>query len=103
MDKNDLKFVPHSDVGAFDLDTLSEHKNLIEDEKYSDATALLETKGFNKGVRASFLNSIQNKLRELQLYFLNEYVAERDEYFATEEPDPSFMEANGYTHWLKPW
>ncbi len=103
MEKKYITFVPHSDVGAFDLETVNKHKNLIDDGNYSDATNLLETKGFNKGVRASLLNSMQNKLRNLQLYFLNQYVAEKDEYFSNTEPDPSFMEANGYTHWIKPW
>ena len=37
----------------------------------------------------------QDKLRELQLYFLNTYVAEKDEYFSDTEPDTSFMEQNG--------
>lgn len=103
MEKKDIAFTPHSDVGAFDLEILNEHKTLVLDGNYSDATNLLELESFQKGVRASLLNSIQDKLRELQLYFLNTYVAEKDEYFSDTEPDTSFMEQNGYTHWIKPW
>lgn len=103
MEEKDIKFVPLSDVGANDLDIINEHKNLIDNGNYSDATALLENESFNKGVRASLFNSFQNKLRQLELYFLNEFVANDDEYFSIEEPNETFMEENGYTHWLQPW
>lgn len=103
MEERDFIFVPHSDVGTFEIDVVNQHDNLINEGSYNDATALLETESFNRGVRASFLNSMQDKLRKLQLYFLNEFVAEKDEYFSDTEPDTEFMQQNGYTHWLKPW
>lgn len=103
MELSELTFAPHSDVGANEIDIVNQHKNLINSGNYSDATALLNNENFEKGVRASLLNSIQNKIRKLQLYLLNEFVAEKDEYFALEEPDITFMEENGYTHWIQPW
>lgn len=103
MEIKELYFKPASDIGANEMDTVQNHKNLISLHKYSDATSLLTEKDIEKGVRASFLNSIQNKLRKLQLYLLNEFVADEYEYFSDEEPDAKFMEDNGYTHWLKPW
>lgn len=103
MEEKDISFVPLSDVGANDLEIVNEHKNLINNGNYSDATALLNNANFEKGVRASLFNSFQNKLRELELYFLNTFVADKDEYFSYEEPDESFMNDNGYTHWLQPW
>lgn len=103
MEINELNFTPHSDVGANEIDIVNQHKNLINEGKFSDATTLLDNENFEKGVRASLLNSIQNKIRKLQLYLLNEFVAEKDEYFSLEEPNLTFMEENGYKHWLKPW
>lgn len=102
MEEQDITFVPHSDVGLFDIDVVNQHNNLIKEGKYSDAIALLDNENFTKGVRASLLNSIQDKIRELQLYFLNKYVAGKDEYFSFTEPDADFMDENGYIHWLKP-
>lgn len=103
MNQDDLNFTPHSDAGAKEIETIIEHKNLIENNQYSDATALLNNKDYKLGVRASLLNSIQNKIRKVELYFLNEFVAEKDEYFSIEEPDINFMKENGYSHWIKPW
>ena len=103
MELSELSFVPHSDVGANEIDIVNQHKNLISEGKFSDATALLDNENFEKGIRASLLNSIQNKVRKLQLYLLNEFVAEEDEYFSDTEPDTAFMEENGYTHWIQPW
>lgn len=103
MDRTDLNFAPHSDAGAKEIKTINEHKNLIKNNQYSDATALLDNNDYQLGVRASLLNSIQNKIRMVELYFLNEFVAEKDEYFSIEEPEINFMKENGYSHWIKPW
>ena len=103
MELSELTFVPHSDVGANEIDIVNQHKNLINSGNYSDAITLLNNENFGKGVRASLLNSIQNKIRKLQLYLLNEFIAEKDEYFSDTEPDTTFMKENGYTHWIQPW
>lgn len=101
MEYKDIVFTPHSDVGAYDLEIVEQHKKLINENKYDDATALLNSEEFGKGVRASLLNSIQNKLRMLQLYFLNEFVANKDDYYSIDEPTDEFMETNGYKFWIK--
>lgn len=103
MDQTELKFEPHSDAGIEQINTITKHKNLINNNKLSDATALLNDEDYQLGVRASLLNNIQDKVRKLQLYFLNEYVADDDEYFSDTEPDVEFMNENGYQHWIKPW
>ena len=103
MEINDLNFIPHSDSGADEIEVIEQHDNLIKSENFDEATSLLDNENFEKGVRASLLNSIQNKIRKLQLYLLNEFVAEKYEYFALEEPDITFMQENGYTHWIQPW
>ena len=103
MEISDLNFIPHSDSGADEIDEIEQHDNLIKSENFDEATSLLDNENFEKGVRASLLNSIQNKIRKLQLYLLNEFVAENDEYFSDTEPDTTFMQENGYTHWIQPW
>ena len=103
MEEKDFSFVPHSDVGASELEIVEQHKNLIKNNQYSDATALLDNKNIQKGARASLFNLLQEKIKKLQLYFLNEYVAEKDEYYATTEPDENFMNENGYLFWIQPW
>lgn len=101
MEIRDFSLVPHSDVGASQIDTVKQHKNLIQNNKYSDATALLDNSNVNRGARASLFNLLQEKIKKLQLYFLNEYVAKKEEYFATDEPDSEFMSENGYLFWMK--
>lgn len=103
MNKTELNFEPHSDTGIEQLETIQKHKNLISNNKLSDATALLDNENYQLGVRASLLNYIQNKIRKFQLYFLNEYIADDDEYYSSTEPDVDFMKENGYQHWIKPW
>ena len=103
MEQKDIVFEPHNDMGAEDIEIVNQHKNLINTGNYSGATTLLDNNDYQKGFRASLFNSIQNKIRKLQLYLLNEFVANDDEYFSDTEPDITFMEENGYTHWIQPW
>ena len=103
MTKNDLVFVPHNDINGDKISLVEQHNNLIETKNYSSATALLDNNNISEGVRALFLNKLQNKIRTIQLYLLNEFVANDDEYFSDTEPDTTFMVENGYTHWLKPY
>ncbi|MGN0432810.1 MAG: hypothetical protein ACI4EQ_10695 [Lachnospiraceae bacterium] len=101
MELNDILFTPHSDAGIADEDTLTQHKNFIENGEFTNASALLDDSGFSKGCRASFFNSLQNKIRRLQLYLLNEFVASSDEFYSDTEPTEEEM--NGKTIWIKPW
>ena len=96
-------FTPHNDMGAEDTDIVTQHKNLIDSGNYSDATTLLNNNNYQKGFRASLFNSIQNRLRSVQEYLLNQFVAEDNEYYSYEEPTAEFMEENGYKFWIKPY
>ena len=103
MEIRDLYFTPHSDTGANDLDIIERHNDLIENGQYDEAVTLLDAEAFEKGVRASLLNSIQNKIRQLQLYLLNEFNPDKETYYSDTEPDTTFMDANGYKFWAKPY
>ena len=102
MEEKDFSFVPHGDIGANELEVVKQHKNLINNNQYSDATALLDNENIQKGARASLFNSLKEKIKTLQLYFLNQYVATEEDYFATEEPTAEFMNENGYKFWIEP-
>lgn len=98
MTKEDLKFTPHSDMTLQDIETVISHSNLIDNGKFSDATTLLNNNGYEKGFRASLFNSIQNKLREIQIYLLNK-TAKPDEFYSVEEPSETDME--GKSFWIQ--
>ena len=101
MELKDMIFTPHNDMGAEDTDIVTQHKNLIDSGNYSDATTLLNDNDYQKGFRASLFNSIQNKIRTLQEYLLNELVADEDEFYSYDEPTAEQME--GKTFWIKPY
>lgn len=103
MELNDLKFTPHSDIGAKEIDIIKQQEQLIQNGNYSDATTLLDNENVDKGVRASFLNSIQNKVRNLQLYMLNEAEQKQDTYYSDTEPSMDFMDENEYLFWSQPF
>ena len=99
MELTDIIFTPSNDISADDIELLEEHKNLIQNNKFSDATALLDNKNYQKGFRASFFNLLEQKIRSIQEYLLNKIVAESDEYYSYEKPTKEFMEENGYVYW----
>ncbi len=99
MNLRDIVFEPHSDMSAEDVEIVTQHDNLIKQEKYDDATALLNENKYKKGFRASLFNSIQNKIRALEIYLLNEYVAEDDEFYSFTEPTEKQMENK--TFWIQ--
>ena len=101
MELKDMIFTPHNDMGAEDTDIVTQHKNLIDSGNYSDATTLLNNNDYQKGFRASLFNSIQNKIRTLQEYLLNELVADEDSYYSYDEPTAEQMD--GKTFWIKPY
>ena len=103
MELKDIVFSPHNDMSNEDTEIVTKHKNLIDSGNYSDATTLLDDNNYQKGFRASLFNSIQNKIRTLQEYLLNEFAADEDSYYSYDEPDAEFMEANGYKFWIKPY
>lgn len=99
MEIKDIVFEPHNDMEIDDLNTSTQHDNLIKQYKFDNATALLNNTNYEKGFRASLFNSIQNKIRMVQEYVLNEFVAEEDEYFSYEEPSEELMENK--TWWIQ--
>lgn len=101
MELKDIIFEPHNDMSAEDTEIVTEHKNLIDSGNYSDATTLLDDSNYQKGFRASLFNSIQNKIRTLQEYLLNEFNTDKETYYSYGEPDSSFMEENGYKFWCQ--
>ena len=103
MEIKDFSFIPHGDIGANELEVVKQHENLIKNNQYSDATTLLNNKNIQKGARASLFNSLKEKIKKLQLYFLNQFVAENEEYYSDIEPTTEFMTENGYKFWIEPW
>lgn len=99
MNLRDVVFEPHSDMSADDVELVNQHDNLIKQNRYDDATALLNNSKYKKGFRASLFNSIQNKIRALEIYLLNEYVAETDELYSFTEPTEEQMKDK--TFWIK--
>lgn len=92
MTYDDIAFVPHNDIGTDELNIANQHKDLIDKAKYNDAVTLLEDNHFSKGFRASVFNTIQNKIQELEVYMLNQYVADCDELYSIGEPTEEQME-----------
>lgn len=101
MELKDVVFSPHNDMSAEDTEIVTQHKNLIGAGNYSDATTLLDNNDYQKGFRASLFNSIQNKIRSVQEYLLNEFVADDDTYYSFTEPTNEQM--NGKTWWIQPY
>lgn len=100
MIKQDFSFVPVSDVALSDLEILNQHKNLVDSKNYDEATALLNNSGYEKGLRASFINGIVNKVQRIGLYLLN-LIADPEEYYSIEQPDPQWMKENGKLYWIE--
>lgn len=95
-------FEPYSDIAISNEETISSHSDYIKQGKYEEAQTLVNNdESMNhKGIRASFFNAIENKIKELQIYLLNK-VAAPDEYYSIEEPTKEFMEQHGYIFWIK--
>ena len=101
MKKEELRFIPHSDTSIAEVDIIKQHNNLIQEGKYEEAITILNDNQFVKGMRASLFNSIVEKIRKIQLYLLNEFVAESYEYFSDTEPTDEEM--GNKTIWVQPW
>lgn len=81
MDVVDIRFVPHSDMSIKDVSIVKEHSNLTKKQQFSDATALLDNQAYDKGFRASLFNSMQNKIKLIQMYLLG-----KEDTFSDTEP-----------------
>lgn len=101
MEKEDFYFVPRSDAGVSDLDIITQHDNLIKNGRFTEAVALLDNNQFEKGVRASLIESIKTKLQNMQTYLLNDYTA--IQYAHISETEPTDEEMGTKMFWVKPW
>lgn len=101
MNITDIAFKPHNDTGLDDKSIAQQHGTLINNGNYGDATALLETNNFQKGMRASIFNVIETKMNALAVYLLNEFVASEDELYSLTEPTDEQL---GNRHfWIQPY
>ena len=89
MTINDIRFVPHSDMSINDKEIVSQHQNLINSNSFSDATAFLNNKNYQKGFRASLFNNMQDKIKILQEYLLTKEEEASEETISTTEPTNS--------------
>lgn len=99
MKLKDIIFEPHNDMSADDIELINQHSKLIKQNKYNDATALLNDNKYEKGFRASLFNSIQNKIRALEVYLLNEFIADTDEFYSFIEPTEEQMKNKSF--WIQ--
>lgn len=95
----EIGFTPHNDLHPDDISLVKEHENLIKENKFSDATALLDNADYQKGFRASLFNSMEQKIRSIQEYLLNKVIAEPDEYYSYSEPTEEQMKNK--TYWVQ--
>ncbi len=101
MTTDDLKFIPHSDMSAEELDIAASHKKLIQDNLYDKSISFLNGSNDKKGFTAAVFNAIQNKLKKIQVYLLNKPSAETDEFYSITEPSPE--ETGNKSFWIKPY
>lgn len=99
MELRDIVFEPQNDMHAECADLVREQENLIRQERYDDAVILLSDNAYKGGFRASLFNGIQNKIRALSHYLLNEYAANEDECYSDTEPSEEQMEGKNF--WIK--
>lgn len=99
MTIDDINYEPHSDAEIDDMATVHEHNVLYNENKFSDATTLLETKQYKKGIVASLFNLMEQKLRNIQIFLLNKQAAPDELYSFTEPTDEQMQEK---MFWIKP-
>lgn len=92
MTTEDLRFIPHSDMSIDGQTIVNQHQNLININKFSDATALLNNNDYDKGFRASLFNNMQNKVRMIQEYLLTKEAESSEEIISSTEPIGSDMQ-----------
>lgn len=99
MQINDFILTPHCDMSIDDGSIVKTHDDFIRQHKYSAAAAFLKNHNYQKGFTAALFNSIQNKIRELEIYLLNEYIADQDEFYSLTEPTEEQMD--GKKFWIQ--
>lgn len=101
MNISDFAFKPHSDMDADSQNVIVQHGNEIRKKNYSEAVNILDKNNYKNGFRASLFNDIQSKIRRFQVYLLNEFNAEPDEFYSLTEPTQEQMQ--GKKFWIQPY
>ena len=88
---DDIIFAPLSDIGANEIASIEEHKQLLNNESFDieALTACLE-KVENKSINASLFNLMQERIYKLGNYVANQTPIQY-EVFSEEDPDVSLM------------
>lgn len=94
-------FTPYDDIGISDEEVTNAHQNLLEQHRYDEAVETIdENPAMNKkGIRASIMNRIEERIRQLQIHLLNKTAAS-DELYSLTQPTESQM--NNKLFWIKP-
>ena len=101
MNISDFAFSPHNDMDVDGQEVVKQHDKEIDKKNYSEAVNVLEKNNYEHGFRASLFNGIQNKIRRFQVYLLNEFNAEPDEFYSLTEPTQEQMQ--GKKFWIQPY
>lgn len=92
--------IPLSDISLNDQALLEDYRRAIDSAAYSSAVEKLNNAKLEKGLRASVLNVINNRLQKLELFLLN-LTADKDTFYSYEEPSAEQME--GKKFWIQPY
>lgn len=92
----DFKSTLHNDVSITDLPTYEQHTNLIKENRYNEAAALLSSYDISLGATASVLNIWEQKVIALEKLLLP--VSFFDPYFY-KDTEPAENEMEGKTIW----
>lgn len=85
----DIIFTPYSDTGVDEKTAINEHTELIKKNNLNGAASIAVKTG--KGFTASFFNGFRERIRALEVFLLNEFVAEPGEYYSYNEPNEEEM------------
>lgn len=91
---------PISDTSISDKKMIEEHNRKLNTFHYSDAVNYLNDNNFHRGFRASVFNSLEDKIKKIQVYLLNKYVAASDELYSVDEPSKEQMQGKAF--WVQP-
>lgn len=98
LNELDTGRIPLSDISLKDQTLLEDYRRAINSAAYSSAVEKLNTAKFEKGLRASVLNAINNRLKTLELFLLN-LTADKDTFYSYEEPSAEQMK--GKKFWIQ--
>lgn len=89
MNYNDINFTPYSDSGVDEKSAIDTHTELIKNNNLNDAASVATKTG--KGFTASFFNGFRGRIRALEVFLLNSFIAEPGEYYSYNDPNEEEM------------